>query len=95
MSFLKPAPDATAAANPMASGLGHLFNTDPSRVSAIADRIGRGMNLIAAGGGAQPGYAPPEPSQDVTANHLQLLDPSVLQALVQRFRPASTGVQYQ
>lgn len=92
MSFLKPAADATAGANPMATGLGRLIGADPSRVSTIADRIGTGMNMIAAGGGATAGYdgsAAPQPN-----NYLQLLDPSVLQALVARFRPASTGVQY-
>lgn len=112
MSFLKPGAGAQAApsvapatlpapSNPMANGLGHLFGTDEARVSRIADRIGNGMNMIAAGGGAQPGYARPAgyaqpeaaPQGEVT-NHLQLLDPDVLKALVARFRPSATGVQY-
>lgn len=102
MSFLKPlmgggageaagAATAAPAANPMASGLGRLFGTDGGHVSDIAARIGTGANQIAAAGGAQPGYAAPEPQVN---NHLQTLDPEVLRALIQHFRP-TTGVQYQ
>lgn len=101
MSFLKPlmgggageAVGATTAApaNPMANGLGRLFGTDGGHVGEIAKRIGTGANQIAAAGGAQPGYAAPEPQVN---NHLQALDPEVLRALIQHFRPTTMGVQY-
>lgn len=85
MSFLKPAAAMGAAGdvNPAAAGLGHLFNADPSRISSIADRIGRGANMIAAGGGAAPGYA--APPEMAPANHLQMIDPAVLRSIMDRF----------
>lgn len=87
-----------------AAGLGHMIGAEPSRVSQVADRIGNGMNMIAAAGGAQPGYVKPVrsvmPAQPVGApegaapdNHLQMLDTEVLRNLIARFRPSSTGVQ--
>jgi hypothetical protein len=93
MSFLKgagaaAAPVAQAAqSNPLATGLGRLFGTDGSRVSEIAGRIGGGMNQIASAGGAAPGYAAPQApqGQELPNNHLQMLDPNVLRALIQRF----------
>lgn len=81
MSFLNGiggAAGAAGGANAAAGGLGHLLGADPSRVSDIAGRIGRGMNGIAAAGGAEPGYEPP-------ANHMQLLDNDVLQRIVAQF----------
>jgi hypothetical protein len=88
MSFLKP---AGAPTNPLANGVGRLFGTDGAHVSALADRIGLGMNQIAAAGGAQPGYAA---QQQPVNNHLQMLDQDMLREILQRFRP-TTGVQYQ
>ncbi len=84
-----------AAANPLANGLGHLLGAEGSQVSNIADRIGTGMNQIATAGGAQPGYAAPaQPAQPAAPqgdpnNHMQLLDPDVLQGLIARFRPTA------
>lgn len=53
------------------------------------------MNQVAAAGGAQPGYAAaPQaaaPEQGDPNNHLQLMDPKILQALVARFQPQSMG----
>ena len=69
--------------NAAASGLGRLIGADPARISSIAGNIGRGMNQIASAGGAQEGYAAPE--LPAVNNHMQLLDPKVLQALVQYF----------
>jgi hypothetical protein len=83
MSFLNGRGGALAdGGNAAASGLGHMLNTDPSRISQIAGQIGRGMNGIAAAGGATPGYAAPEAAP---ANHMQLLDDAVLQKIVQQF----------
>jgi hypothetical protein len=92
MSFLKPLGAETAPANPAAAGVGNLFGTDGAHISSIADRIGTGMNQIATAGGAQPGYAAqanPTTAQPAAPppNHLQMLDPSVLQSLIQQFRP--------
>ncbi len=92
---------APALANPMANGLGSVLGTSGSNVSSIADRIGMGANQIAQAGGAEAGYAPPpvgmakHPSTgDMPAdpnNHLQLLDPAVLHALVQKFSSPARG----
>jgi hypothetical protein len=95
MSFLEPllasaGPALSAAgaagggANAAASGLGHLIGVDPSRISSIAGTIGKGMNGIAAGGGASPGYA--DPGLPDVNNHMQLLDPAILQAIIQHFQ---------
>lgn len=75
-----------------ARGLGHVIGVDPGRISSIADRIGKGANIAAAGGGADAGYAAPELSApDVApANHLQMLDPGVLQSIIARFRPGGS-----
>lgn len=86
MSFLNSiggAAGAAGGANSAASGLGHMLGADPSRVSDIAGRIGRGMNGIAAAGGAEPGYQAEAPTPP--ANHIQLLDDAVLQRLVAQF----------
>lgn len=85
MSFLSGlgglgAAASAAAPNIAAQGLGHLIGVDPSRVASLASSIGKGMNQVAAAGGAGS-EAPPLAPQ----NHLQLLDPAVLQALIQRF----------
>lgn len=95
MSFLKglgggmgAAAPAAAAPQPnaMASGLGKLIGVDPGKISSIADSVGKGMNMIAQGGGAQGGYAAPEvPQLPAVNNHMQLLDPKILQSLVQYF----------
>ena len=76
---------AAPQANAAATGLGKLIGVDPGKISSIADSVGKGMNMIAQGGGAQGGYAAPELQQPAVNNHLQLLDPKVLQALVQYF----------
>lgn len=95
---LGAAAPAAAAVNPMAGGLAKLLGTDGANVTGIADKIGGGMNQIAAAGGAQPGYqAPPVggvqpgPMQPDPNNHLQLLDDDVLQGLIARFRPSARG----
>ena len=91
MSFLNnPGSGAMAAsqANGAATGLGHMFGADPSRISMIADRIGKASNGIASAGGADQGY-------DGTAapnNYLQTLDPTVMRAIMAKFGPAqNTG----
>lgn len=88
MSFLHgDSAGALAAQSPASSGLGHLLDVEPSRVSMIADRIGKAANGIAAAGGADQGYggqAAPTP-----INFLQSLDPRVMQALSDRFAGAS------
>jgi len=76
---------AAPQANAAATGLGKLIGVDPGRISSIADSIGKGMNQIAQGGGAQGGYAAPQLPDAPVQNHLQLLDPAVIQALIQRF----------
>lgn len=84
----KLAPVATAAsptANAAATGLGKLIGVDPGKISSIADNVGKGMNMIAQGGGAQGGYAAPELPAPAVNNHMQLMDPKILQALVQYF----------
>lgn len=77
---------AAPQANAAATGLGKLIGVDPGKISSIADSVGKGMNMIAQGGGAQGGYAAPEqPALPDVKNHMQLLDPAVLRALVQYF----------
>lgn len=73
---------AVPQANAAATGLGKLIGVDGAKISSIADSVGKGMNMIAQGGGAQGGYAAPPPAVN---NHMQLLDPKVLQALIQHF----------
>ncbi len=94
------APEAAPApqqVNPMASGLGKMIGAEGGQVSNFADKLGGGMNQIAAAGGATPGYAPPAVGGPQTGpmpapnNHLQLLDDDVLQSLVARFRPNGRG----
>lgn len=91
MSFLQSAgagaaaAGAGAAANPMSTGLGHLFGADPSRVSMIADRVGNAANGIATAGGADQGYG----GQAAPMNNvLQQLDPTVMRAIMAKFGPA-------
>lgn len=83
----QPAPAAPPAptANAAATGLGRLIGVDPGKISAIAKSVGEGMNQVAAGGGAQPGYAAPQPALPTVNNHMQLLDPKILQALIAHF----------
>jgi hypothetical protein len=85
MSFLN---SIGGGGNAAASGLGQMVGADPSRISQIAGQIGRGMNGIAQAGGAAPGYAA-DPSAPPAAapvdNHLQLLDPNIIQQLIQKF----------
>lgn len=76
--------------NAAASGLGKLIGADPGKISSIADSVGKGMNMIAEGGGAPSGYAA-APQTPAVNNHMQLLDPRILQALVQHFGGAGTG----
>lgn len=95
---------AMGGGNPMANGLGQMFGSSGSHVSDIANRIGMGSNQVAAAGGAQPGYQPPpsyQPPADKSVttgtmppdpnNHLQLLDPQVLHALIQKFSNPTRG----
>lgn len=78
--------DASPQPNAAASGLGKLIGVDGAKISSIADSIGKGMNKIAAAGGAQTGYAAPEaPQLPAVNNHMQLLDPKILQELVRYF----------
>jgi hypothetical protein len=71
-------------ANPLATKLGRLIGEDPGDVSNFASRLGTGMNMIAAGGGADPGYSGPAPAQPV--NHLQKLDPRIMQMIMRNFQ---------
>lgn len=80
-----PAAAEAPKANAAAMGLGKLIGVDPGKISSIADSVGKGMNMIAQGGGAAGGYAAPELPQARPVNHLQLLDDNVLRALLQRF----------
>lgn len=81
MSFLKQQPAAVGAPNSAATGLGHLFGADPSRISSIANSVGTAANGIADAGGATAGYqAPQQPN-----NYMQLLDPAVLHAIYAKF----------
>ena len=94
MSFLNNMGGAGAALggfqpNAVSSGLGHMIGADPSRVSMIADRIGKAANGIAAGGGASAGYDGSAAAPQID-NHLQMLDPEVLRSIIARFRPAAT-----
>lgn len=91
MSFLKPGAGAAASGfqpNSISTGFGHMIGADPSRVSMIADRIGKAANGIAAGGGATAGYDG-SAAAPVIDNHLQMLDPEVLRSIIARFRPAA------
>ncbi len=82
---------AAGPANWAASGLGKLIGVDPAKISSIANSIGGGMNQIAQGGGAAPSYAAPELPAPAVNNHMQLLDPRILQALVQHFSGGGQG----
>ena len=63
----------------MLMGLG----SRPSHDNSVADSIGKAANVVAQAGGAGPGYqtAPAVPVQ----NHLQNLDPAVIQQLINSF----------
>lgn len=93
MSFLSSlgpaAPAASATSNPLASGLANMLGTTSDHISDIAGRIGQGMNSIAKAGGASEGYnpAPAMPMQ----NHLQMLDPGTIQAIIAKFGGARPG----
>lgn len=78
MSFLKP--DAAGG-----TGLGSSLGFNPGDVKAF----GTAMNGIASAGGATPGYASQQ-APDVN-NHLQLLDPDVLKAIIAKFGPTPIG----
>ena len=87
MSFLQGAGGAGAAlgqANSASTGLGHLLNVDPSRISMIANGVGRAANGIATAGGADAGYD----GSAAPNNYLQNLDPTVLRAIMAKFGPA-------
>lgn len=82
--------------NSLANGLGGLLHSDGKHVSDIANRIGTGMNTVAAAGGAQPGYVggpQQEAAPDMPNNHLQMLDDETLSKLLARFKPG-TGAQF-
>lgn len=82
----EPAQPAAPAPNAAASGLGKLIGVDGAKISSIADSVGKGMNMIAQGGGARGGYVAPQQSPlPQVNNYMQLMDPKVLQALVQYF----------
>lgn len=82
---LKPVAAAVPQANAAATGLGKLIGVDGAKISSIADSIGKGMNQIAAAGGAGQGYAAPELPSAPVQNHMQLLDPAIIRALLQQF----------
>lgn len=95
MSFLRgQSAGAMDAANPISTGLGRALGADPSRVSMIADRIGNAANGIAAAGGAEQGYGGQAgPPQGLPANYMQMMDPTVMRAIMAKFGPAqNTGV---
>lgn len=80
-----PAPKQPEA-NAAATGLGKLIGVEGGRVSEVADRIGKGMNQIAQGGGALPSYSAPElPAAPPVNNQLQLLNNDFIQALLRQF----------
>lgn len=78
-----PVAPADPQANAAAMGLGKLIGVDPGKISSIADSVGKGMNMIAQGGGAPASYQTPE--LPAVNNHLQLLDNNTLQALLRQF----------
>jgi hypothetical protein len=83
-----PTAQSGPAPNFAASGLGHALGVDPSRVASIAGTVGSAANQIAAAGGAQGGYQNPGvqgAALPTVNNHLQMLDPQVLRALIQHF----------
>jgi len=80
----QPAAPAVPPPNAAATGLGRMIGVDGAKISSIADSVGKGMNMIAQGGGAQAGYQP-APELPAVNNHLQLMDPKILQALTQYF----------
>lgn len=90
--------DDSPQPNAAASGLGKLIGVDPAKISSIAQSIGGGMNQIAQGGGASPGYAaPPQAAPSAQAptmnNILQGLNPEIIQALIRSFSGNSAGGQ--
>lgn len=90
-----PAP-AVAAPNAAATGLGRLINVSPERISKIAGGVGQGANQIAGAGGAQGGYeAPQMPQLPAVNNHMQLLNPEILQQLMRHFSGNSAMGQIQ
>lgn len=85
-----------AKPNVAATGLGKLLGVDGAKISSIANSIGGGMNQIAQAGGAQGGYAaPPQTQMPAVNNHMQLLDPKILQELVRHFSGNSASGQIQ
>lgn len=93
MSFLRsqPTADPLYQPNSAATGLGHLINVDPSRIGQIANSIGQGANGIATAGGAPAGYDG-SAAPVAMSNHLQWLDPGMLQRLQSMFSGgAGTG----
>jgi hypothetical protein len=85
-------PGYTPKPNAAATGLGRMINVSPDRISKIATSVGAGANQIASAGGAQPGYAPP-PQMPTVNNHMQLLNPEILQQLMRHFSGNSAGGQ--
>lgn len=93
MSFLNSAGAGAAAANGASTGLGHMLGVDPSRISSIANSIGTGMNGIAAAGGAPQAYGGQAGPQQPVNNYMQMMDPTVLKAILAKFGPAqNTGM---
>lgn len=93
MSFLKAAAPALSQPNSAAMGLGRMTGWDPSRISQIAGGIGNAANGIATAGGAPMGYQAPQQQQMPQSdqqqaapnNIMQMLDPAMLQRIVQQF----------
>lgn len=89
---------AAGGPNSAATGLGHLIGTEPSRVSSIANAVGKISNGLAEAGGATPGYDAPAPQ---LSNYMQMMDPRVLKAITDHFgtgasfNPHAMTVDYQ
>lgn len=95
MSFLNNIGGAGAAAggfqpSAISSGFGHMIGADPSRVSMIADRIGKAANGIATSTGVSADYNGSARAPQID-NHLQMLDPNILQSIIARFQPTTQG----
>lgn len=84
MSFLKSAAGAGGV-----TGLGASLGLNPTSLQTL----GTAMNGIASVGGASPGYAGQQGDPGLN-NHLQMLDPEVLRAILAKFHSGgpTTGV---
>jgi hypothetical protein len=83
-----PAAQSGPAPNFAASGLGHALGVDPSRVASIAGTVGKRGEPNRSGRRCAGGLSKPRlqgAALPAVNNHLQMLDPQVLRALIQHF----------